>query len=141
MIKEVKRIRQVLETYRNELSTSVPEEQFDVHRAAVYLHEHLFHPDCHVSGMREACKIPQRNFSTRFRLSMGLPPASYITSHRIEAAKRLLSDNQLKDVSISEIGFAVGYERISAFTTLFTKKIGLPPGAWRNQELEKQRRN
>lgn len=111
---------------------------FGVRRSIMY--EHLLHPGCSVSSMREYCRIPQKNFSGRFKRCTGFVPANWLSYHRIEAAKFLLADERLKDVEVCEIGFAVGYKRASTFTTMFRNKAGKPPGEWRTQRLKKPKR-
>ncbi|MGF1669588.1 MAG: helix-turn-helix transcriptional regulator [Balneolaceae bacterium] len=105
---------------------------FDIRCAIEYFNEHLFYTQCRVDTMRKICRIRQNNFSLRFKHHTGFTPAGYLTHHRIEAAKLLLSEVKLKKISISEIGFTVGYERASTFTTIFKNKEGITPGEWRN---------
>lgn len=138
---EATRIQHLLNEYKVHLPEPNGTGQFDVKCAISYFIKHLFNISCCVGSMRMACRIPQNNFSLRFKHYTGMSPASYISHHRIEAAKLLLSDERLKDVPVSEIGFAVGYERASTFTTMFTKKAGMSPGKWRHQQLKKRRKN
>jgi AraC-like DNA-binding protein len=52
----------------------------------------------------------------------------YLTSVRVERAKRLLAAT---DIPIVDIGAAVGYESQSHFTTVFRKVTGITPAAYR----------
>ncbi len=51
----------------------------------------------------------------------------YVHAIRIEEAKQLLETN---DISVEEIGHAVGYEDPTSFRRLFTRKAGLTPAAY-----------
>ncbi len=53
-----------------------------------------------------------------------------IESRKLIEAKRLLINSNL---TVSEIGFELGYNEKSYFTRLFTKKTGLTPSAFRTQ--------
>ena len=64
------------------------------------------------------------------RKSKGVPPHRYVIDRRIDKAKRLLSDNYLPLV---EVGLSVGFQNQSHFTTLFHKRTGLTPKAYRSR--------
>ena len=68
-------------------------------------------------------------FSRAFKQSTGTPPHRYVTNCRVERAKRLLADDGLPLV---EVGFSVGFQNQSHFTTLFHKLTGLTPKAYRD---------
>lgn len=67
----------------------------------------------------------------QFKRHMGMTMEEYINHHRIEASKRLLSKEQLKDVPIRVIASEIGYTNPSTFISLFTQKEGMPPDVWR----------
>jgi AraC family transcriptional regulator len=69
-------------------------------------------------------------FSRAFRKSTGIPPHRYVIDRRIEKAKTLLSDNYLPLV---EVGLSVGFQNQSHFTTLFHKRTGVTPKAYRSR--------
>jgi AraC-like DNA-binding protein len=50
---------------------------------------------------------------------------------RMEAAKRLLAETDLK---IDAISRRLGYASAAQFTTFFRKRIGTPPASWRGQQ-------
>jgi len=63
-----------------------------------------------------------------FRRETGLPPAAYLTVLRMEEARRRLLGT--KD-SVADISVQVGYTSLGAFTTRFTKTVGVSPGRYR----------
>lgn len=63
-----------------------------------------------------------------FREETGLPPASFVTAVRLEEARhRLLHSSD----SVADIAVQCGYASIGAFTTRFTKTVGVSPGRYR----------
>ena len=130
----------ILKTYVHELPEPDQIWSHEVKRAIVRLNEHLFSPECRLARMKKICRVSGRNFSLRFKHYVGMPPVRYISHHRIEAARLLLLDEQLRELPVSEIAFAVGYERTTTFATAFRKKTGLPPHAWRDRQLKKPKK-
>lgn len=130
-IEESNYLNRLLENYSRELTRPQNDWPSDVRDALIFLNTHLFETTCTVKKMRKQCHLKQRNFSTRFRNYVGVPPVGYLIYHRVEAAKMLLLDEKLDESYISEIGFAVGYEKPSAFTMLFIKNEQLSPGKWK----------
>lgn len=61
-------------------------------------------------------------FSMRFKKITGLSPNAYYTSIKLNAAKKML-----KDKSVTEVSFDLGYENISHFIRLFSDKFGVTP--------------
>jgi AraC family transcriptional regulator len=68
------------------------------------------------------------HFVRAFKRSFGLPPRRYLSSLRIERAKSLLADPAM---SVTQIGFNLGFSETSSFTTTFRKHTGLTPTAFR----------
>lgn len=83
-----------------------------------------------LSELAKAHGISERSMIRRFKKATGDTPASYVQSVRLEHAKQLLENSQLK---IADITHAVGYEDISSFTRLFKKHTGLTPGHYRER--------
>ncbi len=67
-------------------------------------------------------------FSTIFKKEAGQKFSDYLTSCRINEAKRLLRESSLR---IAQICFAVGYNDIKHFSKIFTKSVGIKPSAYR----------
>lgn len=115
----------------------LPEKEwpFDIRDALLCLNKHFFDPSYSVKTMRELCNISDTNFSSRFRHYVGMTPREYITFHRVRAGMRLLRNEKLKHVHVSEIGFTVGYETPSSFTMTFKRYTGLSPKEWKRIQL------
>jgi len=68
------------------------------------------------------------HFCRVFKESFGMPPHRYLTSRRIERAKTLVAERKL---SVTEIGFDVGFSETSSFTAAFRKYTGETPTNYR----------
>ena len=67
------------------------------------------------------------HFLRAFRDAFGETPHEFLTKLRIDHAKRLLARDQLP---VTEVCFAVGYESLGSFSTLFRTMVGYSPAAY-----------
>ncbi len=68
------------------------------------------------------------HFARMFRQTTGRPPHAYITSKRIEQAKHLLANSDLR---IVEVAVSVGYQTQAHFTGVFHRFVGVTPRVYR----------
>jgi AraC-like DNA-binding protein len=69
------------------------------------------------------------HFCTAFRTATGMAPYEYLTRLRMRTACTLLRSTP---ISIGDVGLAVGYSSLSAFSTAFRRYAGTSPRAYRN---------
>ncbi|SPC20501.1 helix-turn-helix domain-containing protein [Cupriavidus taiwanensis] len=69
-----------------------------------------------------------RRFQTLFAEAFGDTPHRYQTRLRLDRALQWLSNSALP---LAEIALMSGYPDQTTFTRSFTRRFGLPPGAWR----------
>jgi AraC family transcriptional regulator len=74
------------------------------------------------------CRLSVSHFSRAFRRSMGAAPHNWLLTRRVEAAKDKLRDDRL---SLSDVALACGFADQSHLTRVFTRMVGVSPGAWR----------
>jgi AraC-like DNA-binding protein len=101
---------------------------FKLRRTTAYIKAHLEQ----VLSLAELAAVAQTSpahFARLFKHATGLAPHRYVTTCRMERAKRLLAAT---DVSLSEIGLQVGCADQSHFTALFRKYVSTTPKAYRN---------
>ncbi len=77
----------------------------------------------------DACGVSIDRFNRGFRAATGLPPHRWRLRQRILRAMELLEHTP---ASISEIALSCGFADQSHLTRVFSRQIGISPGAWRN---------
>ena len=70
-----------------------------------------------------------------FKKYFGLTPRQYLINKRIERAKTLLISGH----SVSEACYAVGFESVHSFSTLFKTKTGKPPSSFTRAIFDKSK--
>jgi AraC family transcriptional regulator len=96
-------------------------------KVAQYIEEHLSE-DISLATLAELARLSTFHFVRAFKQSFGLPPHRYLSSLRMERAKSLLADPAM---SVTQVGFNLGFSETSSFTTTFRKHTGLTPTAYR----------
>jgi AraC-like DNA-binding protein len=84
-----------------------------------------------VEALARGAHMSAGHLSRQFRLAYGESPYSYLMTRRIERAMALLRCGEL---SVTDICFAVGGASLGTFSTRFTERVGLSPGAYRRQQ-------
>jgi AraC-like DNA-binding protein len=72
------------------------------------------------------------HFIRQFKKIYGKTPHQYLKLVRIEKAMELLRT----DVPVSDVCYAVGFESLSSFSSLFKLIVGLTPSAYQAQQLQ-----
>jgi AraC-like DNA-binding protein len=74
--------------------------------------------------------LSERHVSRLFSAAMGSSVMDYVTALRMETAAQLLVDHHL---SVKEIAHATGYPDVRHFTSVFRRRTGLTPTAFRQE--------
>jgi AraC family transcriptional regulator len=74
--------------------------------------------------MAEIACLSPFHFNRVFRSITDIPPGEFLSSLRMDAAKRLLLTTSL---SVTDICFELGYTSLGTFTTRFKQLVGLSP--------------
>jgi AraC-like DNA-binding protein len=69
----------------------------------------------------------------RFVALVGQSPIQYLVGWRMHLARHLLQESTF---AISEIAERVGYESEAAFSRAFRRSAGVPPAAWRQNQVQ-----
>ncbi|WP_455132153.1 helix-turn-helix transcriptional regulator [Microbacterium aurum] len=83
-----------------------------------------------VESLARAVHLSAGHLSRQFRRAYGESPYSYLMTRRIERAMTLL---RTTDLSVTEVGLAVGCQSLGTFSTRFTELVGVPPSVYREQ--------
>lgn len=74
------------------------------------------------------CEMSPSRFCREFKAAFGVTFVEYLSTHRIEEAKRLLGN---PTISVTDIAAAVGFSDPSYFTRVFRKQQGISPSEYR----------
>ena len=76
----------------------------------------------------QLCHLSPAYFSRQFKRTLGLAYGDYVRTHRLHlAARRLLAS----DVTVAELAYDLGFSTPSHFTSLFGRRFGVTPRAYR----------
>ncbi|MFW5696558.1 MAG: AraC family transcriptional regulator [Phototrophicaceae bacterium] len=104
-------------------------------RARTFIERHYDQPITLERISREAGFSPF-HFIRLFRAVYKLTPHQYLIQCRIAKAKQLLQGDEL---NVTEICYAVGFESLGSFSTLFRRTVGLTPSAYRKSAQDRRR--
>lgn len=91
--------------------------------------EQNYATDCMVEDMAAIIGLSPNYLRKKFKAGTGYTILEYLTEVRLQKAKALLRERRLK---VKEVSIQVGYDNISYFTQLFTKKNGVTPNEYKN---------
>ena len=100
----------------------------------VYIDQHLDQP-LSIDDLAARAHLSPYHFIRRFRRAHHRTPHQYLIHKRLERAKALLADSELP---VTEICFAVGFESLGSFSTLFRNVVGWSPSIYRARVWEQQ---
>lgn len=94
-----------------------------------YIHANLHH-DLNLQELAAQVGLSSFHFAREFKNSTGQTPHQYVLDQRIARAKELL---QRKGLTVQEIALEVGFSSAVNFVRAFRARVGITPGAWREQ--------
>lgn len=80
-----------------------------------------------IESLADAVGLSRAAFAARFSHVIGLPPMEYVLRWRMALAKDLLWHDGL---SLGEVAHAIGYQSASAFSTAFSRTLGVSPSSF-----------
>lgn len=95
-----------------------------------YTEQHYQH-DITLDILSDKLGISASYLSTYFKMKTGTNFIDYINNYRIELAKSLLRE---ADLRIQDIALQVGYQNINSFNRMFKKISGVTPSEFRKQQ-------
>lgn len=94
-----------------------------------YVHEHIEEALSTEILAQEAC-VTACHLIRMFRTALGITPLRYIMQCKVQYAQTLLLRTEL---SVKEVGEAVGFKDVSYFIRLFRRQIGVTPHEYREK--------
>lgn len=113
------------------VSASDPQEKIDA--AINYINEHYDEIDFFLGNVAEHFDISINNLSQQFKRKYGVSPIKYVTSLRIEKAKRLLLETSL---SVNDISLQCGFSELTSFLRNFKSLTIVTPTQYRNANFK-----
>ena len=92
--------------------------------------EQNFQNDISIEDIAACCGLNRSYFGKIFHQNMGKTPQEFLMSYRMTKATELL---KLTELSIADVGNAVGYPNQLHFSRAFKNIYGLSPRQWRNE--------
>lgn len=113
------------------LMAEIPEQNKNetIEQAETFIQEH-FDQDIGVPEIAEAIGLSRSHLMREFKKATGKTVNQYLTHTRVERAKILL-----KDQSVTDTAFAVGFNDSSYFGTVFKRQVGMAPSQFK-QDFE-----
>ncbi len=93
------------------------------------MHSEVAHPWT-VEDLAKEAALSRSSFFDRFSKTVGIPPMEYLLSWRMALAKSLLQEEGL---GVAEVADRVGYGSASAFSTAFSRHVGVAPSTFGKQ--------
>lgn len=94
-------------------------------RALTAMHEHPQQP-WSLDMLAQRATMSRSSFANRFKKTVGLAPADYLTEWRMTLARKLLRQGQ----SVKRIAPELGYANASALSRVFAQRTGMSPTQW-----------
>lgn len=99
-------------------------------RAEEYIAQEFCDPNISLISVAKHVNMSSAHFSTVFSQTMGKTFISHLTSLRIEKAKQLLSQTDMK---LAAIAMEIGYNEPNYFSLVFKKNEGITPKEYRSK--------
>jgi AraC family transcriptional regulator len=86
-----------------------------------------------LATLAQTCELSVSHFARAFKVSFGVTCHRWLTDRRIERARELLTSTR---IPLAEIASQSGFADQAAFTRVFHRFVGVPPGLWRRENAK-----
>jgi AraC family transcriptional regulator len=93
------------------------------------------HGSIRLSDIARECGLSVSHFARSFKTSFGTSTHQWLTQHRIDHAKQLMSQTSM---SLIEIAIQSGFNDPAAFTRTFHQLVGVSLGRWQRRYMTRQ---
>ena len=100
-----------------------------INQALEYIEKHIADPSLSLDKVSDSIGFSRIYFCRLFHKEVGVNFSSYLKSARVERAKKLLKESNMR---IFQIGEATGFANAKYFGYVFKQKIGMTPLEYRN---------
>jgi AraC-like DNA-binding protein len=103
-------------------------------KICAFIDANLADPNLHCNAIAGAHGVSQRYLRKLFE-SASMTVSERIWSRRLEQAKRDLADPLMSNVSVTTIGYDVGFKDAAHFSRSFKTRFGCTPTSWRAEAM------
>ena len=121
------KIYELLSLLKNQRKSNKNRSLRYVRMSQNYIETHFQNPTLRVDKLAKDLNLDRAYFSKIFREHTGKSPQRYIVDFRLDKAAEILAHQGL---SPGEVAEQVGYNSIYNFSRMFSRKFGVPPGAY-----------
>ncbi|HEV3194057.1 MAG TPA: AraC family transcriptional regulator [Polyangiaceae bacterium] len=86
-----------------------------------------------LATLAQTCNLSVSHFARAFKASFGVACHRWLTERRIERAQELLAATRMP---LAEVASRSGFADQAAFTRVFRRIVGVPPGLWRRENAK-----
>jgi len=97
--------------------------------------DHCYDHPLSLDQISEKACFSRYHFLRLFRQAFNKTPHQYLIHRRIEKAKQLLSEDDLR---VTDVCFEVGFQSLGSFSTLFHRCVGHAPATYRERAQAKR---
>lgn len=121
---EIKRIRNICYSNDKQLETVIATRNFI---------DNNFDTDLNLELLSHIRCVSKYHLLRLFKKYYGLTPRQYLMDKRIEKSKEYL----INGMTVTETCFAIGFESLGSFSTLFKSKTGKSPSKFQKEQLSR----
>ncbi|TMU55091.1 helix-turn-helix domain-containing protein [Flagellimonas algicola] len=122
--KEIHRVGRIIYANRSQIDTVI--------RTRKYL-DRNYEANVNLNLLARTHAVSKFHLLRLFKKYYGLTPAKYVTDKRIAMSKQHLENG----MSATQTCFAVGFESLGSFSTLFKRKTGKTPFEYQKEQLSR----
>ncbi|WP_051329892.1 helix-turn-helix domain-containing protein [Niveispirillum irakense] len=102
---------------------------FQLRRVVLFIEQNL-DADLSLNRLAAVTSLSPSHFARRFKGATAMAPHQYVLARRINGAKQLLLETEMK---LAEIAIATGFSSQAHLTGMFGRTVGMTPGAYRTR--------
>lgn len=116
--------------WENSIKNKSPKIKELIHASVSFINNN-FERDISVGDISKFVFLSTSYFTRAFKEEIGISPMNYLLKVRVDRAKELLEESELK---ISDIALQVGFSNQQRFNEMFKKYAGITPMQYRKQK-------
>jgi len=124
--KELNRIRGIVYANQGQINTVIGTRSYI---------ENNYDTNLNLDKLSQIHFVSKYHLLRLFKKYYGLTPRQYLIDIRIEKSKELLKSG----ITVTETCFAVGFESLGSFSSLFKRKTGKTPAQFRKEQFSRSK--